>query len=394
VRPQLVTEIAFAEWTAEHQLRQASFLGLRDDKPAADVVREPVTQLADLTAAAASSAGPAAAGIPPRPHSVPGAVGSPPLASPAENANSDPAADLTLKLNGHTVAVTHPSKLYWPADHLTKLDLINYYRAVAFTLLPYLKDRPQSLNRFPHGISGEHFYQKNVTTHPSWVKELIIHADEVDRDIHYILCQNEATLVYMANLGCIELNPWTSRASHLDNPDYCIIDLDPEGVTFNDVIKVAQSAHAVLSELGLPSYPKTSGATGIHICIPLGAKYTYDQTRQFAHLLVSLINQREPQLTSLERHPALRQGKVYLDYLQNGRGQTLACAYSVRPRPGATVSAPLAWDEVRPGLSPQQFTINNMAERLPLDAQLWQPVLGKGIDLNKLSLKTSLAPSP
>jgi bifunctional non-homologous end joining protein LigD len=352
VRPQLVAEIAFAEWTDDHQLRQPSFLGLRDDKPAADVVREPITRL--------------------------------PASDPA---SPDPAADLILKLNSHTVTVTHPTKLYWPAEQITKLDLINYYRAVAPTLLPYLKDRPQSLNRFPSGITGGHFFQKNVAAHPAWIKEIVIHAAEVNRDVHYILCQNEATLVYMANLSCIELNPWTSRTAHLDNPDYCIIDLDPEGVTFENVINVAQTAHAVLNELKIPSYPKTSGSRGIHICVPLGAKYTYEQTRQFVHLIVILINQREPRLTSLERHPAQRQGKVYLDYLQNGHGQTLACAYSARPRPGATVSAPLSWDEIKPGLSPAQFTINNMTDRLQLDARLWQPILGEGIDLKSLLAK-------
>ena len=383
VKPELVCEVQFTEWTVDNQLRHPVFVGLRSDKPAAKVVREEpaataVKPTADPAPTAGSKSSPAAA------HHT---------AAPGHTA----VPNIVLRLNGHEVTVTHPTKIYWPekdpAQGATKLDLIKYYQSVAPTLLPYLKDRPESLNRHPHGILGEHFYQKNLVDHPSWAKTTDLHSDEAERIVHYLLCQDEATLAYMNNLGCIEINPWSSRVGHLDNPDYCVIDLDPEGIGFDAVIKVAQTVHAVLTELGIPGYPKTTGATGIHIFIPMGVKYTYDQVRDFAHLLVQLVHDRLPELTSLERHPEKRQGKVYLDYLQNSRGQTLACAYSVRPQPGATVSAPLAWSEVKAGLTPQMFTIRDMAARLKLDAKLWQPVLGAGIKMPEIIAKLEKYPN-
>jgi bifunctional non-homologous end joining protein LigD len=188
----------------------------------------------------------------------------------------------------------------------------------------------------------------------------------------------------MLNLGCIEFNPWNSRLHHLETPDWAVIDLDPEAVSFEAVIQTARTVHAVLDELGIAGYPKTSGATGLHIYIPLGAKYTYDQSKLFAELIANLAHQRLPEVTSVERLPKKRQGKVYLDFLQNRRGQTLAQAYSVRPRPGATVSTPLHWDEVKTGLSPGQFTLKNTPARLNRVGDLWKPVLGPAVKLNAI----------
>ena len=293
-----------------------------------------------------------------------------------------PANDEYLTLNRHRVRFTHRDKLFWPDDGITKGQLLDYYLDIAPTILPYLKDRPESLNRFPHGVGGSSFYQKDMHGDaPSWAKTANIFSESTNENVEYLVCQNQATLAYMVNLGCIELNPWNSRLQHPDKPDWCVIDLDPEDIGFHAVIETAQAVHAVLEEQGIPSYPKTSGKTGIHIYIPLGAKYNYDQSKIFGQLIAGLVHARLPKVTSIERLPRKRQGKVYLDFLQNRRGQTLAQAYSVRPAPHAPVSTPLHWDEVKPGLYPHQFTLQNTPARLARVGDLWQPVIGPGIDL-------------
>lgn len=288
-----------------------------------------------------------------------------------------------LKISGRAVRVTHPDKVYWPGEGITKGDLIDYYRSVSRTILPYLKGRPESLDRHPHGIAGESFYQKDLENHPGWAKTKRIHSDSAGKDIHWLVCDDEATLVYMANLGCIELNPWHSRVGSLGKPDYLLIDLDAKTTTFAAIIEVAREVRKVLDELGLPSYPKTSGKTGLHVCIPLGAGYTYDQAKQFDEILMHLVHERLPKITSVERNPAKRKRKVYLDFLQNRKGQTMAAPYCVRPVPGATVSTPLEWSEVRKGLDPKKFTIETTAARLKRQGDLWKGVLGKRADLKR-----------
>jgi len=386
IRPELVAEIAFTEWTDDGQMRHPVFLGLRADKRPQEVIRETPTQNPAGEGTNADA----------RPSSRRDRnIGSESPAHEAERkrslnrdenlAQQSTKDSITLKLNHHTIRFAHPGKIFWPKEGITKGQLLEYYRDIAPTILPYLKDRPESLNRFPGGITGESFYQKNIGPQvPSWLKTTTIHSDSTEADIRYLLAQDEATLAYMINLGCIELNPWSSRVKHLDRPDWCIIDLDPEAVSFEAVIATAQAVHAVLDELKIPSYPKTSGATGLHIYIPLGAQYSYDQAKLFAELIVRLTHSRLPKITSIERSPKKRQGKVYLDYLQNRHGQTLAAPYSVRPRPDATVSTPLHWDEVTDGLSPAQFTIHNTHDRLAQHGDLWQPVLGPGIDLEQV----------
>ena len=185
----------------------------------------------------------------------------------------------------------------------------------------------------------------------------------------------------MANLGCIEVNPWLSRLSSLDKPDFCLVDLDAKTCPFDSVITVALETKKLLNELGVPSYPKTSGKTGMHICVPLNAKYSYDQSRQFAELLAGMIHDRLPRLTSIERDPSKRRNQIYLDFLQNRRGQTMAAPYCVRPVPGAHVSTPLSWEEVDRKLRPQSFTIKTVTDRFESLGDLWKPVLAKGIDM-------------
>ncbi len=287
-------------------------------------------------------------------------------------------------INNHTIKLTNLNKLYWPDEGFTKGDLIDYFRKVSGYILPYLIDRPQSLNRHPDGINGKSFFQKDINQiPPDWVKTKKIYSESNDKYINFMICNDEAALVYMANLGCIEINPWFSRLKNLNNPDYLVIDLDPEDISFEKVIEAALAVKDVLDEIEIESFCKTSGATGLHIYVPLNAKYDYNVAKDFAHLISKIVNTRIPEFTSLERSPAKRQKRVYLDYLQNRSGQTLAAPYSVRPRKGATVSTPLYWDEVKPGLSPKEFTILNVPVRLNKIGDIFKDVLGKGIDIKK-----------
>jgi bifunctional non-homologous end joining protein LigD len=215
------------------------------------------------------------------------------------------------------------------------------------------------------------------------VETLAVHSVSKGNDVTYLLCQDEATLVYMANLGCIEINPWHARAGRLDTPDYMVLDLDPLDIPFDEVVRVALVTHDVLVEIGAAGFCKTSGATGLHVYVPLGARYSHDQATQLARLVNSLVHGRLPRTTSIERDPEKRRGKVYLDFLQNGYGQTLAAPYCLRPRKGAPASTPLAWVEVHESLDPTRFTIETMMARLRKVGDLWKDVLGPGIDMEQ-----------
>ena len=282
-----------------------------------------------------------------------------------------------------TLEITHRDKLFWPKERYTKGDLIDYYDHQAELILPYLAGRPQALNRYPDGIAGPHFFHKDLESHPDWVKTKAIFSESTDQDVHWLVADDRDTLLYMINLGCIELNPWHSRVTSIEKPDYCLLDLDAKTNDFADIITVATATGKLLAELGIPAYPKTSGKTGIHVCIPLGAKYGYDQSKEFAQLLVTMIHERLPDLTSIERAPTERTHQIYLDFLQNRHGQTMAAPYCVRPVPGATVSIPLDWSEVRPGLDPKAFTIKTIEQRIKSVGDLWRPVIGPGIDLKQ-----------
>lgn len=199
-----------------------------------------------------------------------------------------------------------------------------------------------------------------------------------------MICSTEADLLYMASLGCIEINPWHSRVPNVDDPDWCVIDLDPDTNTFNKVIETALVVKRVLDSVGAQSYCKTSGSTGLHIYIPLGGKYSYDQSRMLAQLVVQIVQHELPGFTSIERSPAKRKGKIYLDYLQNKTTQTIAAPYSLRPKPGAPVSTPLHWDEVKPGLKIKDHHIHNILQRVEQIGDIFQPVLQTGINLRKV----------
>ncbi len=270
--------------------------------------------------------------------------------------------------------LTHLDKVFWPQEGYTKGDVVNYYRQITPYILPYLKNRPEALNRHPHGIAKKNFFQKNVKgLVPRWIKTYK----------NYLVCENQNTLLYVVNLGCMEINPWNSTTKHPTKPDFLIIDLDPEGVPFSAVIETAQVVRQVLDEVGARGFCKTSGQRGLHIYVPLGAKYDYKVVRDFAHQVVQEVNRRLPEITSLERRPSKRRHRVYLDYLQNSIGQTLAAPYSLRPKPGAPVSTPLEWREVKPGLDPKKFNLKTIFPRLKQKGDLFRPVLGRGINLKQ-----------
>jgi bifunctional non-homologous end joining protein LigD len=285
-----------------------------------------------------------------------------------------------------SVKLTHLNKIFWPKERYTKGDVIAYYKKIAPYLLPYLKDRAESLNRFPDGIKGKHFYQKNVDPEqlPRFVKCVSLPAKGARKTVHYVVCNNKDTLLYLANLGCIEINPWASRIRHPNKPDFMTLDLDPSGSgDFDDVVAVAQTAHRILEGMRVKNYCKTSGKAGIHVLVPLGGRYSFAQVRRFAKLLAERIAAETPALATTQHRVSKRRGKIYLDYMRNAAGQTAAAAYSLRPWPGATVSTPLAWPEVRKGLRPGQFTIKTIFNRLKAKGDLLRPMLKQSTDLNR-----------
>jgi bifunctional non-homologous end joining protein LigD len=279
---------------------------------------------------------------------------------------------------------THLDKLYWPDEGITKGDLIIYYQTIAPFILPYLKNRPLSLKRNPNGIKDKGFYHKDAgDIAPSWMKTAAIYSESPDKIIHYLVCNNVRTLLFIANLGCIEMNPWNSVVNNSDKPDYLVIDIDPSDKNnFDEVTDVALATKEIMDAIGINGYCKTSGASGMHIYIPCSRQYEYEMVRNFAKTLATIIHRRLPSLTTIERSLAKRKkNEVYIDFLQNSRGQTLASAYSARPRPGATVSTPLDWKEVKHGLHPSQFTINNIFKRVARKGDLFKGVLGKRINI-------------
>ncbi len=291
-----------------------------------------------------------------------------------------------LVLNRQKVTLTNQQKIYWPKDKITKGQLIDYYLEVAEYLLPHLKDRPLSLHRFPNGIDGMSFYQKDldVETIPSWLKTFPVHSPSSNKMVDYLVCNNEATLAYMINLGCIEVNPWLSRTTKPDYPDYIVIDLDPGEIGFKHVVTTANMVHAVLEAYGIHSFCKTSGATGLHIYIPTGGRHPYETCRLFAEFIAGQVHAQLPDITSVTRAKSARKNKIYVDFLQNSKGQTIASAYSVRPKPGATVSTPLHWNEVNEKLDVRKFHIGNTVSRLKAEGELWSDIINVKNDLSSV----------
>lgn len=373
VKPVLVGEVKYAEMTRDGSMRQPIFLRLRTDKQAKEVTMESQKKIVKKS----------------EPEKK--------VVKKANKKQSEKAAPVrtkktstvktgeTLSFGKIDVPITNTSKIFWPKEGFTKGDVIQYYQEVSNYILPYLKGRPQSLMRTPNGIDKPGFYHKDAADEaPEWVTGTKIFSESTNKDIDYIICDNRATLAYLNNLGCIEINPWHSTVKALDKPDYLVIDLDPSSKnSFDQVVETANAVKEVLDRAGAASFCKTSGATGLHVYIPTQKKYTYDQVKDFAQLICLLTNELVPDFTTMERNLKKRGNqKIYLDHLQNRRGQTIACAYSLRPKAGATVSAPLLWKEVKKGLTPQEFTIKTIFKRLQKTGDLFEGVLGKGINLS------------
>ncbi|MBJ2125175.1 DNA ligase D [Flavobacterium sp. IB48] len=361
IKPKVVCQVKFSEWTQDQHLRHPVYLGLRIDKKAEEVFlsfkKEDLTQL-----------------------------NSDEMTITPENKKEKNENDYDLKIGKTTLHLTNQNKIYFPKDKITKGDIVQYYNEVSELILPYLKDRPESMNRFPNGIDSPSFYQKDVDVDkiPKWLKTKKIFSESNNADIDYLICNNKETLLYMANLGCIEMNPWNSTIKHIQNPDWLVIDLDPAKDDFKQVVQTALVVKEVLDELETECLCKTSGASGLHIYIPLGAQYDYDSIKILAELIAKEVHSRLPDITSVDRSIKKRKNKLYIDFLQNRRGQTLAAPYSVRPKPSATVSTPLEWNEVNDKLHPSQFTIKNVLKRFEKKGDLWKPVLSKGANIKKI----------
>ncbi len=364
VKPELVCEVKFTEWTGDGSMRHPVFKALRYDKEPKKIKRVKQSRSGSL---------------PDKNQEGKGSKKSKVKKNMVKNKENEQ----VIHVKGQELKLTNLDKVFWPDEGYTKGDVIDYYRKISDYILPYLKKRPESLLRHPDGIEGNSFFHKDMEDlPPEWVETIEIEKSNGEV-INYLVCNNKSTLSYMNQLGCIAINPWLSRTVKLDKPDYCVIDIDPDKNDFDEVIEAAQAVKEVLDEAEMEGYCKTSGATGMHMYIPLNAKYTYEQSKNFANLIVALAHEKLPDLTSLKRNPKKRKGLIYLDFLQNSKSQTLAAPYSLRPRPKATVSTPLEWDEVKKGIKPQDFTIENIHERLDEKGDLFEPARGKGIDMEK-----------
>lgn len=364
VKPELICEIKYAEITSDGKFRHPVFLRLRDDKTINEINGE---NGKDKTVNSSR----------------------PKKDKKSKSLNSEEPSNETDKIYSFEktkVKVTNTDKTYFPGEGITKGDVINYYISMADYILPYLKGRPESLLRHPNGIEAQSFFQKDAADNvPAFVSHQKVHSESNDKEINYIICNNIETLVYLNNLGCIEINPWHSTVKSLENPDYLMIDIDPsEKNTFEQVVEVALTVKKVLDQAGAVCFCKTSGASGMHVYVPTQKKYTFDQVKDFAYIICMMVNEELKAFTTLERNLQKRGNKhIYLDYLQNRKGQTIASVYSVRPKSGATVSTPLLWEEVKEGLSPKQFTIHNSLQRVKEMSDVFKGILGKGIDIEK-----------
>ncbi len=327
VDPVVVCEVRYKEWTDEVLLRQPVFLRFRDDKSPKECEH------------------------------------------PANAMHGDDAEDFaapeTEPDRGPDVAFTNQDKLFWPDDGYTKGDLIAYYRAITPWILPYLRDRPVVMTRFPDGIEGKSFFQKDAPGFaPDWIRREVMWSDDTDRDLNYFVADSQQALLYIVNLASIPLHIWASRVATLEQPDWCVIDLDPGEAPFAHVVEIAQSLHRVCDEIALPNFVKTTGKTGLHVLIPLGHQFTFDQTKAMGELLARVVTAELPEIATIARLPAHREGKVYVDYLQNGRGKLIVSPFCVRPFAGAPVSMPLEWSEVNGELDVRQYTITDAPRRM------------------------------
>jgi bifunctional non-homologous end joining protein LigD len=387
VKPELVAGVKYGSITSERQLRAPVFLRLLDDRDAADCTFESQTAVADSTDVRAearvailapSSDGEhssGAAGVSARKQSA--RTGGKVLSKPAEIEQElfhgrGEMAD--LEIDGQRLHLTNLNKVYFPESGYTKRSLLAYYYSIADHILPFLKDRPLVLRRYPDGIQAKAFFQKDAARDlPDWLPTVVVYSEDEKKDIHYAMANDRAALLFLTNLGCIDHNPWSSRRHDLDHPDYVFFDLDPsDGTDFETVIFIAQTVLKKLVACGLKVFLKTSGATGFHMYVPLKRVYTFEQTRTFADIIGRFVAAEEPQRVTAQRTVSKRpRGTVMIDAYQNASGRPLAAAYAARAFPKAPVSAPIAPNELHMGLRPDRFTIKTMSERLKEHGDLW-----------------------
>ena len=333
VEPRLVCEVRYREMTPDGLLRHASFVRMREDKTPAECVRQGLPEASDVEVNV--------------------------------NNRSPASRGMTTGEQDRTIVISNPTKTYWPNEGYRKQDLIDYYKAVSPWLLPYLRNRPVVLTRFPDGIDGKSFYQKDAPDFaPSWMRTVPIWSNDTQRDIRYFVVDDVDQLTYIANMGSIPLHIWLSRVGSLEQPDWCVMDLDPKEAPFSDVIRCAIVLRKLCGTIGMPSYVKTTGKSGLHILLPLGRQCTYEQSRMLGQLLAEVMVRELGDIATVTRQIMKRGDKVYIDFLQNRHGQLIVAPFSVRPLPGATVSMPLTWDEVNESLDPKAFTIRTAIARL------------------------------
>ncbi|HZC29014.1 MAG TPA: DNA ligase D, partial [Gaiellaceae bacterium] len=332
VDPSLVCEVEYVEWTHDGRLRAPSYKGLREDKAADEVRRE------------------------------------------------EPLPDRITK-GKHELKLSNLEKVFFPTEGITKGDLIQYYREVAPVLVHHLRDRPFTMVRYPNGIENSFFFQKDAPSHlPEWIetfRALVCTRDSPRRKkwVNFPLVNDELALLWMVNMGCIDMNAWYSRVDKPDRPDFVLFDLDPSpDVGFAETVQVALLVKQALDAFGLTGFPKTSSADGMHVLVPIERRYTYDDTRQFAEIVAGAIARTNRGLATTEWTKSKRRG-VLIDANQNGEGKTIASVYSVRPRPGAPVSTPLRWEEINEKLDPLSFTMDAVRERVRKHGDLFEGVL-------------------
>jgi len=333
VKPELMAEVRFTEWTSGGIMRHPAFKGLRSDKKVREVKRE-----------------------------------KPDISSEKINVR---------------IKLSNPGKIFWPEKKITKKDVYDYYAEIAPVILPYLRNRPQSLFRTPDGVKGSGFFQKDVEgLAPEWMETAELESSSSGKTKTWMLCQDKPSLLFMVNLGCVEINPWNASMPDLNHPDYVVFDLDPLDIEFDKVVDVAAGFRDLFQDLGLPFFCKTSGGRGIHIYLPVEKRYSHDQAQQLARLIETIIHGRFKKITSFERSPSRRKGKIYLDYLQNGRGKTMASVYSLRPKKGAGISTPLTGEELKHGLDPLGFNIFTIHNRLKEKGDLWEGIFERRVNLS------------
>jgi bifunctional non-homologous end joining protein LigD len=380
MRPELVARVRFSSWTQDRRLRAPRFLGLEEDREAKGCTFAAEAQGAATAPPEVKEANVNAkkrARAKPRPAPRPSDSREPELSSDGEIENElaqGSADNVFAEVDGRRLRLTNLNKIYFPGDGYTKRDVLAHYFGMAGAILPFLKDRPLVLRRYPNGIQGEAFFQKDAAKDtPEWVKTATIRSEDKNKPVHYMIADDRATLLYLTNLGCIDHNPWSSRYDDQEHPDYIFFDLDPTpGTPFSAVAKLGRLLLGALEKLGMTAFPKTSGATGLHIFLPVEPRYTYEQARMFVQAVAAMVDKDHPRLITVERNLQKRaNGAIYIDAHQNSRGQSLASVYSIRAFPHGPVSAPVKATELTRDLQPEKWNLKSMPRRIQEVGDLW-----------------------